>query len=136
MDFSKRLKELRVEKNLSQKQLGDYTGIGTTTIQSYELNSRTPSITIAIVLARYFGVSLDYLCGLTDNRYSNNEIPSNEFVPDVQFFFRQLDEAEQDGVMNLMISIIQGREKEKPCPCGSGKKYKDCCWYKSHSKRP
>ena len=113
MDFSKRLKELRTEKKLSQKQLGDYTGLGTTTIQAYELNNRIPSITIAIVLARYFGVSLDYLCGLSDNRNSNNEVAPNEFVSNVQFLFRQLDEPEQDGVMNLMISIVQGRKKEK-----------------------
>lgn len=128
--FSNRLKDLRLEKNLSQKQLGDKTGIGATTIQSYELNTRTPSITIAVVLARFFDVSLDYLCGLTDNRHSSNVVSPNEFVPNVQYLFRQLSEVEQDAVMNLLITLTQGKEKESPCPCGSGKKYKDCCWYK------
>lgn len=67
-DFSKRLKQLRTEHNLTQKELASATNIGMTTIQSYELNLRIPSITIAATLADYFNVSLDYLCGRSDER--------------------------------------------------------------------
>ena len=61
--FQTRLKELRLSKNLSQKQLGELTQIGTTTVQSYELGTRVPSINIAIALSDYFNVTLDYLVG-------------------------------------------------------------------------
>ena len=111
--FSSRLRQLRLEKKLSQKQLGDKTGLGMTTIQSYELDSRTPSITVAVVLARFFDCSLDYLCGLTDNRYSSNGVMYDEFVPNAQYLFRQLNEVEQDAVMNLLISLVEGKKKNK-----------------------
>lgn len=61
--FNKRLKELRLAANLSQKQLGLLVNIGESTVQSYELGTRVPSITIAIALADYFDVTLDYLVG-------------------------------------------------------------------------
>lgn len=68
--FNKRLKELRLAANLSQKQLGLLVNIGESTVQSYELGTRVPSITIAIALADYFNVTLDYLVG--------REVNSNE----------------------------------------------------------
>ena len=66
--FNKRLKELRLAANLSQKQLGLLVNIGESTVQSYELGTRVPSITIAIALADYFNVTLDYLVGRSDKR--------------------------------------------------------------------
>lgn len=65
--FSSRLKQLRQAKGLSQKQLAIEINSAERTIQSYELNVRTPSIDICITLTNYFNVSLDYLVGLTDN---------------------------------------------------------------------
>lgn len=66
MDFYDRLKQLRLSKNLTQKQLGELTGLSERGIQNYELRLRTPTIDTAIALAKYFNVSLDYLCGLSD----------------------------------------------------------------------
>ena len=65
--LSRRLKELRTSRNLSQRQLAELVGLGESTIQSYELANRSPSIDICITLADYFDVSLDYLVGRTDN---------------------------------------------------------------------
>lgn len=65
--FPARLKELRLTRNLSQKQLAEEVHSASRTIQSYELNLRAPSIDICITLADYFDVSLDYLVGRSDN---------------------------------------------------------------------
>ena len=62
-DFYTRLKKLRLEKKLSQKQLAAETGLSERGIQNYELRLRHPTIEVAIALADFFGVSLDYLCG-------------------------------------------------------------------------
>lgn len=66
--FAERLKELRLEKGLSQAQLSLAVNgqVPQTTISDYENNRRTPSIDVAIILARYFKVSVDYLVGNTD----------------------------------------------------------------------
>lgn len=65
--FSERLKELRIEEGLSQKQLA--TAIGTTDdcIFFWEKGRSEPSISDIILLAKYFSVTTDYLLGVSDN---------------------------------------------------------------------
>lgn len=64
--FAERLKELRIENNLTQTQLSKETGLSQTGIGKWESGQRTPNIDILITLAQYFKVSTDYLCGLED----------------------------------------------------------------------
>ncbi|MCL6559475.1 MAG: helix-turn-helix domain-containing protein [Firmicutes bacterium] len=65
--FSTRLKELRRLKGLKQKELGLIVGLAESAINNLENNRRSPSIEIAIALADFFDVSLDYLVGRSDN---------------------------------------------------------------------
>lgn len=62
-----RLKSIRIERNLTQKQIADALGLSTMAIQNYENNRRKPTYDVFIALGKYLGVSLDYLAGLTDN---------------------------------------------------------------------
>lgn len=66
--FAKRLRELRVEKNLSQRELVIKLNnkIPQPSIAMWELNQREPSFESVVILAKFFNVSLDYLAGLTD----------------------------------------------------------------------
>ena len=65
--FSDRLKELRKQKSLSQKALGEFVGLSERGIQNYELGNNKPTSDILIKLADYFDVSVDYLLGRSDN---------------------------------------------------------------------
>lgn len=65
-NFSERLKELRTEKGLSQSQLAKECGLTNGAIAFWELGKREPKLCAVITLARYFGVSLDYMAGLED----------------------------------------------------------------------
>ncbi len=67
MTFSQRLISLRKEHNLTQKQLATETSLSERGIQNYEAGNRIPTLECAIALADYFNVSLDYLCGRSDN---------------------------------------------------------------------
>lgn len=60
--INERLKELRVENGLTQKQLGDKIGLGQTTVASHE-KSHTPTLECLIAYADFFECSLDYLAG-------------------------------------------------------------------------
>lgn len=62
--FAERLKELRIEKGISQNQLAKEVGLAQASIARWEANLQTPNIDIAILFAKYFGVSTDYLLGL------------------------------------------------------------------------
>ena len=66
--LSKRLKELRKEKGLSQMQVAICCDITEKAYQNYELNRREPKIEILVRIADLFEVSLDYLCGRTDEK--------------------------------------------------------------------
>ena len=61
-----RLKELRVEKELSQMDLAKATGISAGAIGFWETGKRIPNALAIITLAKYFGVTSDYLLGLSD----------------------------------------------------------------------
>ncbi len=64
--FAERLKELRVEKELSQSALAKATGFSQAAIARWEANLQIPNINVAIEFAIFFGVTTDYLFGLED----------------------------------------------------------------------
>lgn len=61
-----RLKELRQEKKLSQKELADYLGVNEKTISRWENGESTIKSDKAQALADYFGVSVGYLLGYSE----------------------------------------------------------------------
>lgn len=73
-EFAKRLKELRHEKELSLDMvvydINQKYNIEITKshLSRWENNKNEPSIRFASYLAKYYGVSLDYLIGLTNSR--------------------------------------------------------------------
>lgn len=58
-----KLKELRNLHNLKQIEVANMLNIGQTTYSGYEKGIIMPSIQNLIILADYYNVSLDYLCG-------------------------------------------------------------------------
>ena len=65
-DFGKRLKELRLEKNLSSIDLAKELDVSDTTILRWEKEIIMPAIDKLYKIAVFFGVSADYLLGLKD----------------------------------------------------------------------
>ena len=65
--FSGRLKELRKSQNLTLQQLGEKIGATKATIGNLENCNKQPSLTMIEKLAEFFGVSVDYLLGFSDN---------------------------------------------------------------------
>ena len=63
--FGKRLAELRMKKGLTQAQLAETTQIQRVTIAKYEIGERAPSIDNLLSFVDFFGVSADYLLGLS-----------------------------------------------------------------------
>lgn len=67
LKFSRRFKELRKSKNLTQDKVADIFGVTVRTIQFYEKGERYPDFNGLIRIADYFDVSLDYLVGRSDD---------------------------------------------------------------------
>lgn len=68
MDFKNRLKQLRLERGLTQKDLATIIGVGRTTVSEYEAGHIVPNQERLIHLAKYFGVSIDYLTGVSNSQ--------------------------------------------------------------------
>lgn len=67
MCFSKRLKELRLNNGLTQKDLAKAIEVGRTTISEYESGKIVPKQEGLLKLANHFNVSVDYLTGVSND---------------------------------------------------------------------
>ena len=63
--FSQRLKELRLEKGMTQQQVASLLNIKQQSYTRYENGTGEPSLNTVIKLAQIFGVSSDYLLGIS-----------------------------------------------------------------------
>ena len=66
MEHFERLKDLRLERKLSQADLAEVLGTTRQQIEKWELGIQMMGVDKYIKLAKYYNVSLDYLLGLTD----------------------------------------------------------------------
>ena len=73
MGYYPRLRDLREDKDLSIRALADILHMQRTTYHNYETGKRELPFELAITLAKFYDVSLDYLGGLT-----NESNPSNK----------------------------------------------------------
>ena len=65
--FAGRIAKLRKDSNLSMSELGKIVGVSDEAIRLMERGKRAPSFDVLLQLSDYFHVSLDYLCGRSDN---------------------------------------------------------------------
>lgn len=63
-----RLKDLREDNDLKQKELAEYLHIKQNTYSQYENGQRQLPIDILIKLAEYYNVSTDYILGLSKEK--------------------------------------------------------------------
>ena len=66
MNFKTRLKQLRNERGISQRQLAEFLKVAPSTISMYENGQREPNFEVLESLADFFNVDLNYLLGKTN----------------------------------------------------------------------
>ena len=71
--FGDRLRELRRERGMQQRELGELYNLSSSAIGSYERNLREPTLELLLQLSEYFGVSVDYLLSRTEERLTAKE---------------------------------------------------------------
>ena len=67
MGYYPRLRDLREDKDLSIRKLADILHMQRTTYYNYETGKRELPFELAITLAKFYNVSLDYVAGLTND---------------------------------------------------------------------
>ncbi|MBE7079487.1 MAG: helix-turn-helix transcriptional regulator [Clostridiales bacterium] len=66
MKFSTRLKELRIEKDMTQADLAKEIGYSQRAVSKWELGKTEPTASALIKLSEFFGETVQYLLGIED----------------------------------------------------------------------
>lgn len=67
-DEKMRLKDLREDSDITQKELAEYLHVKQNTYSQYENGQRQIPIELLIMLANFYNTSIDYIVGITDNK--------------------------------------------------------------------
>jgi len=125
--LTKRLHELRTERNISMSELGRHLGISQSGYSGYENGYRLPNIPMLKKLSEFYGVSVDYLIGLTDDR-DIKKVESNikEYLSkgNLNFDGKPVNDKELKPIKDLLEVVtferlpkqINNKEKQKNIP--------------------
>nr|DAY52042.1 MAG TPA: helix-turn-helix domain protein [Caudoviricetes sp.] len=78
--FSTRLVSLRKERGMTQEELAKALNKKRSTYSGYETEGKEPDLETVCILAKYFGVSTDYLLGYSDHKNHTEEVFYNDSV--------------------------------------------------------
>ena len=99
MNIGNQIKNLRLEKKVTQEELAEYLGVSAQAVSKWETNASTPDITLLPGLSTYFGISIDELFSLPDeaqyerieNMYSHERrIAPETFAHSVRLLTEQI----------------------------------------------
>ena len=68
MKYRERIRELREDHDKTQSEIAELLKVGQRTYCDYESGKTRIPVDSLIILAKYYGVSMDYLCGLIDHK--------------------------------------------------------------------
>ena len=106
--FARKLRELRVNRGLAQKELADCVGVSESAIRSYELGIRNPKSESFYRIAKVLDVKPEYLS-------------TPEFKNHLEFYFTLLENAQSEG---YTVTIIDGMPAIIPLDKPSGDSFK------------
>ena len=103
-----RLKELRNERNLTQKELGLLFNASQNTISQWENGSREISNDRLAEIANYFDVTIDYLLGISGERKRSFE-PIDPMLKQLISLYNQMDEAGRESLLGVMRAMKKNK---------------------------
>jgi len=98
-----KLKALRKQKRLTQKELAASLDIGISQLNKYESGMHMPPIKKLIQLSNIFDITLDYL--VKDKEADMTELHNNKFIKRFQEL-EHFDVEEQDAVLKILDAMI------------------------------
>ena len=101
-----KIKEFRLKRNLTQKELAKLVSVGDTTIANYEKGFRSPKKDTMFDLANVFNVSIDDLFPPIQNSSSSN-------TSQIQTIYDKLTPPRQNKVLNYADSQLKEQRNEE-----------------------
>lgn len=103
--FADRLKMLRSDLNITQKDFAEKIGITAAALSSYENNLKNPSVAVAKRIAKTYNVSIDWLCGLSERIRSDDALQTYADVIDLLVRIEHAIKFEMDSQNTNCITI-------------------------------
>lgn len=113
MDFGIKLKELRVEKKLTQLQMAEILDTSKSNISKYEAGSVEPNLETLVKISKYFNVPIDYLLGneIAGVDYAAYKMDTSEFG--CEFKCKLRDILQEKGISAKQFSEMTGFHEEE-----------------------
>lgn len=121
MDIGKKIRTLRLQKNIPQNDLAKILGVSKSTMSNYERNYSTPDPELLVKIADYFNVSIDYLfdyelqiSDLTRESFDYNRKNSSGLSKDewnVLSYYSRLSDENKDLIKGQMIQLYLDQSK-------------------------
>ena len=105
-----RIKDLREDSDKTQQELADYLGTSSQHYGKYELGHAEIPFERAIALAKYYGVSLDYLAGLTNSKkgMSKGELTEKQqHLLDIADSFTNEEKSRALELLKAIMSVME-----------------------------
>ena len=121
LDIGKKIRTLRLQKNIPQNDLAQILGVSKSTMSNYERNYSTPDPELLVRIADYFNVSIDYLFDyelhISDltressdyNRMNGSGLSKDEW--NVLSYYSRLSDENKDLIKGQMIQLYLDQSK-------------------------
>ncbi len=104
----KRLKELRINKKLTQEELGRKIHVSKVSISGYESGNRTPDTETLQRIADYFGVTTDYLLGRTEHPNFTTDMTLDEKVKELMKILEEMPAEKREIMEERILAYAKG----------------------------
>lgn len=102
-EFQERLQDFLIEKDLSRLQLAKKINVNPETINGYFNDNLYPDIKIAKRIADYFGCSLDYLLGLSE-QFNNRDKNNLSFIDTIKKLLKDNHKSVEKAMKEMNIN--------------------------------
>ncbi|WP_027092437.1 helix-turn-helix domain-containing protein [Cohnella thermotolerans] len=115
MNMGERLRELRLQRSLSQEEVARHIGITRSAYSHYEINNRQPVYGTLIKLASFFDVSLDYIIGGNSSRQPQ-EMAETSDSREILKLIKDMNQEQRKQSIGLLLDIVKNEHRNE----GSG----------------
>lgn len=108
-----RIKKLRKEKKITQIRLSIELKVSQETISAYEKGKYYPSAAMLIKLRDIFGVSIDYILGLSDTRF--DPLSETNLTEDETYILnlcRKMDDSDRKRTISYIEGFCDALQKQ------------------------
>lgn len=105
-----KLKQLRMQKGLNQKELSKKLNIAYKNYNTYELGRATPDVETLIKIANFYHVSLDYLCGNEFHRLELGFLSENKEA--IVKAVKDLTDLQSEKVLSYICGMLNKNDDD------------------------